>query len=46
MIFRTGVGYECTGDMSEWTKCPFNTKTPERIPFKCPKELEEQYSFL
>ena len=43
---RTGVGYECTGNMSEWTKCPFKTKKPERRSFKCPSELAEAYSFL
>ena len=21
LVFRSGVGYQCMGDMSEWTKC-------------------------
>ena len=45
-IDRSGVGYECTGDMSEWTKCPNKTKTPDRKEFKVPKEFCVEFSFL
>ena len=23
LVFRSGVGYQCTGDVSEWTKCQY-----------------------
>jgi len=45
-VYRSGVGYECTGDMSEWTKCPNKTKTPDRKEFKVPKEFCVEFSFL
>ena len=34
--YRSGVGYQCTGDMSEWTKCQYNTRDPGRKPFVIP----------
>lgn len=40
LVFRTGVGYQCTGDLTEWTKCQYNTLEPERRPFKIPKDFE------
>lgn len=40
------AGYVCTGNLSEWSKCNNITKTPTRRPFKVPKDLAEEYSFL
>ncbi|XP_045461901.1 poly [ADP-ribose] polymerase [Harmonia axyridis] len=40
------LGYICHGDLTEWSKCNNITKTPARRPFKVPKELEKEYSFL
>ena len=28
LVYKTGVGYECTGSLSEWTKCPATTRQP------------------
>ncbi|KAF5305635.1 hypothetical protein FQR65_LT07716 [Abscondita terminalis] len=40
------LGYVCHGNVTEWSKCNYVTKEPPRAPFKVPKELAEQYSFL
>ncbi|XP_060555294.1 poly [ADP-ribose] polymerase 1-like [Ruditapes philippinarum] len=34
-------GYHCTGNMTEWTKCMYKTKTPKRKAFKVPKEYHD-----
>ena len=34
-------GYHCTGNLSEWTKCSFMTRTPKRVAFKIPKEYND-----
>ncbi|XP_035211532.1 poly [ADP-ribose] polymerase 1-like [Stegodyphus dumicola] len=39
-------GYHCSGDVTEWTKCQYVTKSPEREMFKIPKEFKEEYDFL
>ena len=44
--FRSGVGYQCTGDMSEWTKCQYKTVLPKRKAFKVPGAFKETYNFL
>lgn len=39
-------GYVCHGNITEWSKCNFTTKEPKRAPFKVPKDLAEEHSFL
>ncbi|KAH3844594.1 poly [ADP-ribose] polymerase 1-like [Dreissena polymorpha] len=34
-------GYHCTGNMTEWTKCMYKTKTPKRKAFKIPSEYHD-----
>jgi len=46
LVFRSGVGYQCTGDMSEWTKCQYKTVLPKRKAFKVPGAFKETYNFL
>ena len=36
-VFRSGVGYQCMGDASEWAKCQIVTDDPKRKEFKLPK---------
>ncbi len=43
---RSGVGYICSGNMTEWTKCPNTTTSPARKPFKVPPEFGEDFDFL
>ncbi|XP_069354832.1 poly [ADP-ribose] polymerase [Maniola hyperantus] len=33
--------YKCTGNLSEWSKCRYTTKTPKRKPVKVPKVFKE-----
>lgn len=40
------MGYLCTGNLSEWAKCTNITKEPERVKFKVPNELKQEFSFL
>ncbi|KAK5642118.1 hypothetical protein RI129_008285 [Pyrocoelia pectoralis] len=39
-------GYECHGNLTEWSKCLTLVKEPPRAPPKIPEELAEQYNFL
>ncbi|XP_066991017.2 poly [ADP-ribose] polymerase [Anabrus simplex] len=45
-VYRSGVGYQCLGDLTDWSKCQHVVKEPKRVPFKVPKELKEEHSFL
>lgn len=45
-VYRTGIGYQCTGDLTEWTKCPNVEKEPKRTKFKIPETLAEEFPFL
>lgn len=38
--------YVCPGNLTEWTKCQYVTKYPERVKFDVPKEFQEEYPFL
>ncbi|XP_045512835.1 poly [ADP-ribose] polymerase isoform X2 [Pieris brassicae] len=33
--------YRCTGNISEWTKCSFTTRTPKRNPMKVPSSYKK-----
>jgi len=46
LVYRSGSGYQCIGNISEWTKCQYVTLKPAREPFKIPDELKEAHSFL
>lgn len=41
-VYRSGVGYQCLGHISEYTKCMFVTQDPERVPFKVPNDFKEE----
>ncbi|XP_026729426.1 poly [ADP-ribose] polymerase [Trichoplusia ni] len=34
-------GYNCTGDISQWTKCTYVTQTPKRVAMVVPKAYAE-----
>ncbi|KAK0084215.1 hypothetical protein PV325_001027 [Microctonus aethiopoides] len=44
--FRSGVGYKCRGDLTEWTKCEEIYTNPKRTKFIISPELKERYEFL
>lgn len=46
LVFRSGVGYQCVGNVSEWTKCQYTTNDPKRKAFKVPDEFRQGYAFL
>lgn len=45
-VFRSGFGYQCLGNVSEWAKCENKTFDPVRGTFKVPTDLKEKYAFL
>ena len=45
-VFRSGVGYQCQGYLTEWTKCQNVRLEPNRKPFKVPPELSSDHGFL
>ncbi|XP_012253348.2 poly [ADP-ribose] polymerase [Athalia rosae] len=44
--YKSGLGYRCTGDITEWVKCEQVAQNPKRAKFKVPTELTEKYPFL
>jgi len=44
--YRSGVGYQCLGYATEFTKCMRVLNEVKRKPFKVPDELKEKYDFL
>jgi poly [ADP-ribose] polymerase len=45
-VFCSGVGYQCRGNLTGWTKCQNTTLEPKRKPFKVPPELSSDHEFL
>lgn len=46
LVYRSGVGYACTGDITEWTKCENVTQDPKRKKFSMPSDLKAEYPQL
>ena len=46
LVYQSGVGYRCQGDLSEWTKCQFVSQNPARREFKIPADYKQEYDFL
>ncbi|GFS80273.1 poly polymerase 1 [Nephila pilipes] len=38
--------YACPGNLTEWTKCQYETKYPERVKFDVPETFREEFPFL
>lgn len=45
-VFKSGVGYQCKGNLTEWTQCLKIEKAPKRKSFKIPKSFIEDYPAL
>ena len=43
LVYRSGIGYQCTGNISEWTRCQYKTNDPQRKPFIVPKVSSAQH---
>ncbi|XP_046754057.1 poly [ADP-ribose] polymerase [Diprion similis] len=46
LVYKSGLGYMCTGDITEWTKCEYVTQDPKRSKFVVPAVLKEEHPFL
>jgi len=46
LVYQSGVGYRCQGDLSEWTKCQVKTLKPARKKFKIPEEFRLKWDFM
>ena len=46
LVFRSGTGYQCQGQLTEWVKCQNKTLDPDRKAPKIPEELKEEFDFL
>ncbi|CAF1311166.1 unnamed protein product [Rotaria sp. Silwood1] len=40
------TNYRCTGNITEWTKCSYSTKLPQRRSFEIPDKIKENYDIL
>ena len=45
LVARTHY-YQCTGNISGWTKCVETTKVANRSPWIIPDDLKEEFDFL
>jgi poly [ADP-ribose] polymerase len=46
LVYQSGAGYRCQGDLSEWTKCQVKALKPARREFKVPHEFKQNFDFL
>lgn len=46
LVFRSGVGYQCSGYKNEWLKCQTILPNPTRVKFTVPSHLSENDEFL
>ena len=44
-VYVSGLGYKCTGNLTEWTKCEEVTQNPSRTKFSIPKSMKENDFF-
>ncbi|OAD52149.1 Poly [ADP-ribose] polymerase [Eufriesea mexicana] len=46
LVYNSGIGYKCTGDLTEWTKCENVTQDPKRKKFIISSVLKDTYPEL
>lgn len=46
LVYQSGLGYKCSGDLTEWTKCEYVTQNPKRKQFTVPSDIREAYPEL
>lgn len=44
--YKSGIGYKCSGDLTEWTKCENVNIDPPKKKFKIPSHLKEDIPFM
>ncbi|XP_077279950.1 poly-(ADP-ribose) polymerase isoform X2 [Temnothorax americanus] len=42
-IYNSGLGYKCTGNATEWTKCEYVTQDPKRKKCEIPSDLKDDF---
>ncbi|XP_014489527.1 PREDICTED: poly [ADP-ribose] polymerase [Dinoponera quadriceps] len=42
-IYNSGLGYKCTGNITEWTKCEYVTQEPKRKKCEIPIDMKEDF---
>ncbi|XP_072031637.1 poly [ADP-ribose] polymerase 1-like isoform X2 [Amphiura filiformis] len=42
LVVSAGTGYHCTGNLTAWTRCRYNSFTAEREDFTIPKSLQKK----
>ncbi|KAM0731843.1 Poly [ADP-ribose] polymerase [Formica fusca] len=43
LIYNSGLGYKCTGNVTEWTKCDYVTQDPKRKKCEIPSEMKKTF---
>jgi len=43
LIYNSGLGYKCTGSVTEWTKCEYVTQDPKRKKCQIPSDMKEHF---
>ncbi|XP_076760551.1 poly-(ADP-ribose) polymerase [Xylocopa sonorina] len=46
LVYQSGLGYKCTGNLTEWTKCENVIQDPKRKKFVIPLDLKGSYPEL
>lgn len=44
--YVSGLGYKCTGNITEWTRCEYVTQDPKRKKCSIPEDLKNIYTAL
>ncbi|GAB1867984.1 Poly [ADP-ribose] polymerase [Camponotus japonicus] len=43
LIYNSGMGYKCTGNVTEWTKCTYVTQDPKRKKCEIPSDMKKEF---
>ncbi|XP_050445913.1 poly [ADP-ribose] polymerase [Cataglyphis hispanica] len=43
LIYNSGLGYKCTGNVTEWTKCDYVTQDPKRKKCEIPSDMKKKF---
>lgn len=43
LTYSSGLGYKCTGNVTEWTKCEYVTQDPKRKKCEIPSDMKKEF---
>ncbi|KAG7202334.1 hypothetical protein KM043_018664 [Ampulex compressa] len=46
LVYTSGLGYKCTGNVTEWAKCEYVTQDPKRKKYVIPSDMKQKYPSL